>query len=84
MSKSCEAFGAWGVRSPVIHGMFSVALSGCSEIFGTCGLWALENPPGVTRFEGGGVAENCLYPLGNVRNKGIRRGCHELSGDVID
>ena len=42
-----------------------------------------RNPPGVTRFEGR-VAENCLYPLGNGRNKRMRRSSHELSGNGID
>ena len=38
----------------------------------------------MTRFEGGGVAENCLYMLGNVRNKGMKMCCHDLSGNGID
>ena len=39
----------------------------------------------MTRFEGGEVAENPPYPLGDVRNKGMKRGCHMVSGnDIIE
>ena len=83
-SQSCGAFGMWGARFPVVHGMFSVALSGCIGEFGTCGLWALRSPPWVTRFGGGRVDEICLYLLGNVRNEGMKRCCYKLSGNGID
>jgi hypothetical protein len=38
----------------------------------------------VTRFEGGEVVESLLYPLGDVRNRGMKRGCHEMSRNSID
>jgi hypothetical protein len=38
----------------------------------------------VTRFKGGEVAENPPYPLGDVRNKGLRRGCRKVSGNGVD
>ena len=68
----------------MVHGVLSAAPSGCIGELGTCGPWALGSPLGMIRFEGGGVAENCLYMMGNVRNKGMKRCCHDLSGVGID
>ena len=60
-SKSCGACGVWGVRFHVVHGVFSAAPSGCIRALGTCRLWAFRSPSVVTRFEGGGVAQNTAY-----------------------
>ncbi len=50
----------------------SAAPSGCVREPGFCGSWALSSPLGVTRFEVGGVAGNCLCMLGNVRKKEVK------------
>jgi hypothetical protein len=37
--------------------------SGCIRGLGACGAWALSGPLGVTRLEGVGAGEGCLYML---------------------
>ena len=54
--------------------------SGCIRGLKACGPWALSGPLGVTMFEWLGVAEGCLYMLGNVGDKGVKRNCPSVSG----
>ena len=84
VSQSCGAFIARRIRYPGVHEVFSIAPSGRDgevRSGGLCVPWSL---PRVTRFEGGEVVESLLYPLGDVRNMGMKRGCHEMSRNSID